>query len=55
MSATTAIPEQSTGALGILETTTDPAMKDFLAQTWPVGGVELSPDYFTDWHNWSNK
>jgi hypothetical protein len=44
-----------TTALADLETTTDPEVEDLLHRiAGPVEGVELSPDYFYNWHNWSN-
>jgi hypothetical protein len=51
---TTMAPGQQ-NALAELETTTNTALADFLAaMAGPVEGIELSPDYHYDWHNWSN-
>lgn len=53
---TTTVAASPQSALAALETTTDTGLADFLATVaGPVEGIELSPDYFYDWHNWSNK
>lgn len=51
----TVVPDHQS-ALSTLESATDATLVDFLAaMAGPVEGIELSPDYFYDWHNWSNK
>ncbi len=60
MPATTMAPAssgtgQTVSPLAALEATTDPDFICFLAHSaGPVEGIELSPDYFYNWHNWSN-
>jgi hypothetical protein len=46
----------SRSPLALLEASPDTSLAGFLAaMAGPVEGIELSPDYFYNWHNWSNE